>query len=111
MKRRFGIRLSMVARTFAEGSWLYKRTVDEEDRPNPCDCGGASQDHIWKYLWLRRAVDGFRRRNAKIARKAEKSKSQKVLFWQFGAKTRKVEKSEKFRKVPKNPKSRKVAKT
>ena len=56
-------------------------------------------------LWLRRAVDGFRRRNAKIARKAEKSKSQKVLFWQFGAKSRKAEKSEKFRKVPKNTKS------
>ena len=37
----------------------------------------------------------------------EKSKSQKVLFWQFGAKSRKAE---KFRKVPKNTKSRKVAK-
>ena len=63
---------------------------------------------------MRRAVDGFRRRTAKIARKAEKPKSRKMLFWQFGAKSRKAEKirkvpksSEKCRRVPTNLKKSK----
>ena len=59
-------------------------------------------------LWLRRAVYGFRRGTAKIARKVEKLC--------FGNLARKIEKpknpksSEKCRKVPTNPNSRKVAK-
>ena len=79
--------------------------------PRLVDKAGVQGSGPSNRLWLRRALHGFRRRNAKIVRKDEKPKRRTVVFGNAAQnleKPKNPKSSQKFRKVSKNPKTRKV---